>query len=110
MKDAFGPEKSRDLIVQSLTELSKENNFVYRVAACQALAKCANALDKKDLSDLFTDFGKICVNCSSETRQRQGPKCPYKLSKVLHDTQEHTERSRQKIVDSNCQETQVKQG
>lgn len=68
MKDAFGPEKSRDLIVQSLTELSKENNFVYRVAACQGLAKCANALDKKDLSDVFTDFGKFLLNFSSTTR------------------------------------------
>jgi hypothetical protein len=42
--------------VQSLTELSKDPNFVFRVAACQGLAKCGNALEKKDLSELFLDF------------------------------------------------------
>lgn len=66
MKDAFGGEKTKGIIIGALTELSKDTNFVFRVAACQGLGKCGNALEKKDLSETFQDFSKLTCYFSEE--------------------------------------------
>jgi hypothetical protein len=81
MKEAFGAEKTKTLIVGALTELSKETNFVFRVASLQGLAKCGNALEKKDLSDTFIEFGKILPYLAKRMESDKVPNVLINLSK-----------------------------
>lgn len=50
----FGDKKGKELMVKVISDLVKDTNFIFRIAACQAVMGCKSALDEKDLSELLS--------------------------------------------------------
>jgi serine/threonine-protein phosphatase 2A regulatory subunit A len=54
----FGYEKIKDNLMTSLSDLSRNGNYLFRITAIQSLQKLKDLLDKKTLSTLFEEFAE----------------------------------------------------